>query len=278
MIKEFWQEVKEERKLKKQLKKQNKKRRLTGEEKAYKVFGILLGFFVLFGSIFFTCNRPKGDGEVSWGDAVGLTPEMVEELEKPVDENLILTNGKLNFDDYMSFVKVFTDAGVKCFNEDGEIIDSANEKDAYITSTVTLNDKQLGGYCRETNRDMGFVGTIDLLDLDIFSENEKTYLKTIVYCKLDKVINNTDLPNVYLTSISEIRVLSGSLAILDTTVQINQISQESNDFIVEKLDELSDNAFSTLANDTMSLYINMIKSVFNTTITIGSEALVFNPA
>ena len=43
MIKEFWQEVREEKKERKRLKKQRKKLALTGEQKATKIMAILFG-------------------------------------------------------------------------------------------------------------------------------------------------------------------------------------------------------------------------------------------
>ena len=54
MIKDFWQERKDEKKRQKQLKKQNKKLPKTREQKAYKIFGVCFVLFLIFGSIFYT--------------------------------------------------------------------------------------------------------------------------------------------------------------------------------------------------------------------------------
>lgn len=288
MIKEFWQEVKQERKERKRLKKERKKRALTGEQKATKIFGIFLGFFVLFGSLFFACNNMSiGDLDFSWGTLVGLDKEIVEELEKPVDENLLLIDGKINSEDYMSFISAWIAAGADgtYFNEDGELIegegDSFDEEERevlFIDETLTLSGKQLGGWCRESNIDLGYVSTMDILDMKFYKENDQFYLSTIAFCKLSKLLGSDEVPNVYLRTVSPIKVLDGNITTLGCELYINNLSEESNKVVVDKINELSQNKLSTLVNDlVVTAYINPLKQIFNATIELVDNTVVFIP-
>ena len=56
MIKEFWQERKENRQKQKELKKQKRKLPKTKEQRSYKIFGVCFTLFLIFGSIFYACR------------------------------------------------------------------------------------------------------------------------------------------------------------------------------------------------------------------------------
>lgn len=289
MIKEFWQEVREEKKERKRLKKQRKKMALTGEEKATKVFGILFGFFVFFGSIFFACsNFSVGDLTITWGQLVGLDEEIVKELEEPVDENLLLIDGRISNDDYMSFVDAWIDAGAdpSFFDENGElidrdIVDENVEEDAevlYIDKALHLSGKQLGGWSRETNIDLGYVSTMDILDMKFYKEGEQYYLSTIAYCRLGKLIENDEIPNVYLKTVTPIKILDGNITTLGCELYINKLSEESNKVVVDKINEITSDRLTTLVNDLIvTAYINPLKIIFNATMELTENGVLFVP-
>ncbi len=288
MIKEFWQEVRQERKDKKRLKRENKKNKLTGEEKATKIFGILFGFFVFFGSIIFACNNMSlGDlSDINWGSAIGLSDEMVEELEKPVDENLLLINGRISDDDYTSFVNAWINAGAdeSYFEEDGGIIDdeeSDEETDLsglYINSELYLSSRVIGAWCKETNIDIGYSSSVDILDMLIYKENNNYYMSTISYCNLKNILGIEGVPNIYLKSVSEVSILNGKLTILGTELYINALDEEMNEKIVDKINDISDDKLSSLVNDmVVTAYINPLKDLMRANIYLSSNGVIFVP-
>jgi hypothetical protein len=90
---DFLKEEREERKKQRKLQKEQKKKPLTKEQKKYKIFGIITGFLITFGAIFFCCRG--GGGSYTWTDIVGITPDMIVELEKPIDESIVIPRGRI---------------------------------------------------------------------------------------------------------------------------------------------------------------------------------------
>ena len=262
---------------------------LTGEEKATKIFGILFGFFVFFGSIFFTCSGFDLENfTISWGQIIGLDAEIVEQLEAPVDENLLLIDGRITNDDYMSFVNAWIAAGADAsyFDENGELIDKEIEDEEveeeaellYIDTVLNLSGKELGGWCRETNIDLGYVSTIDILDMKFYREGDQYYLSTIALCKLSKLIESDEVPNIYLRTVSPIKILDGNITTLGCELYINQLSEESNKTVVDKINELTSDRLSTLVNDLIvTAYINPLKTIFNATMVLTDNGVAFIP-
>lgn len=287
MIKEFWQEVRQERKDKKRLKKENKKKRLTGEEKATKIFGILFGFFVFFGSIIFACNNMSlGDlSDINWGAAIGLSDEMIEELEKPVDENLLLINGRISDDDYTSFLNAWIGAGAdeSYFDEDSGILDSEDGEETdlsglYINSELHLSSRVIGAWCKETNVDLGYHSTVDILDMLIYKEDNNYYMSTISYCNLKSILDIEGVPSIYLKSVSEVAILNGKLTVLSTNLYINALDDKTNEEIVEKINKISDDKLSSLVNDmVVTAYINPLRDIMRANILLSSNGVIFVP-
>lgn len=277
MIREFWKEVREEEKEKKRLKKEAKKKHLTGEQKAYKVFGILLTIFVIFGSIFYTCkDSGEADTDFNWGDIFGISQETIEELYEPVDENLLLTNGKILDEDYLDFQNVLRDAGVSesFFDNDDEDFD---DSEYYIQKEIMLTDKQLGAFCNNAMKEFGEGSTLEILDLAIVSDDSGCYLTTIVYCDLSKIISYEQLPKVYLTTKTKFRLMGigGSLTVTSGDVRINRLDEETNDEIVDKIDSMG--ILKTYVNDTTVGYIELLKEVINASLTLCNGGIEFKP-
>lgn len=277
MIREFWKEVREEEKEKKRLKKEAKKKHLTGEQKAYKVFGILLTLFVIFGSIFYTCSGSgDGDTDINWGDVFGISQETIEELYEPVDENLLLTNGKISDVDYLDFKTKLLGAGVnESFFDDS--VDDFVDSDYYIQKKIKLTDKELGAYCNNMAKEFGESSTFNILDLTIVSDENGCYLTTIAYCDLSKVIDYDDLPKVYLTTRTKIRLMGSdsALTITNGDVRINLLDEETNDEIIGKIDSLG--TLSTYVNSATKEYIELLKDIINASITLCNGGIEFKP-
>ncbi len=278
MIREFWKEVREEEKEKKRLKKEAKKKHLTGEQKAYKVFGILLTIFVIFGSIFFTC-KSSGDGDgdynFSWGELAGISEEMIEELNNPVDLNLLIPNGKINSGDAIDFEKKMSDAGV---NEEifGDDLDDMEEDVFYIDREMTLTSKELGAYCNSMAKELGESGLLEVLDLKVSYDNGY-YLTTIAHCDLAEIVGYDELPKVYLTTVSEIRLMGSdkTLKTVGGSIHINRLDEDKNDEIVETIDSV--NTLSTYVNALVVDYIELLKEIVNAELKLMDDGIKFIP-
>ena len=278
MIREFWKEVREEEKEKKRLKKEAKKEHLTGEQKAYKVFGILLTIFVIFGSIFYTCSGSgDGDTDINWGDVFGISQETIEELYEPVDENLLLTNGKISDVDYLDFQNILRNAGVSETFFDDDYDGDFEDSDYYIQKNITLTDKQLGAYCNNMMKEFSESSIFDILDLTIVNGDSGCYMTAIAYCDLAKIIGNDDLPKVYLTTHTKVRLMGvdSALTITNGDVRINLLDEEANDEIVDKIDSLGN--LKTYVNSATVDYIELLKDVLNASITLCNGGIEFKP-
>lgn len=277
MIREFWKEVREEEKEKKRLKKETKKKRLTGEQKAYKVFGILLTIFVIFGSIFFTCKN-NGDGEVdfSWGDLLGISEETIEELNEPVDLNLLIPNGKITSLDAIDFENKMRTAGVKNTLFEDDDIEDNDEEAFYIEREMILTSKEIGAYCNSMAKEMGESSSFEMLDLEI-SYNDGYYLTTIAYCDLADVVSYDSLPKVYLTTVSEIRLMGSDkeLKVVGGSTRINRLDDDKNDEIIKKIDSIG--TLSTYVNTLTVEYIEMLKYVVNAELKLMDDGIKFIP-
>ena len=111
MIKEFWQERKEEKKKLKQLKKENKKLPKTKEQKAYKIFGFLFVIFIICGSISFACRGSGQNVDYTWESVVGITDEMKTALTSKFDKAKLLTD-PIDAIDWGSTKEALTQAGL----------------------------------------------------------------------------------------------------------------------------------------------------------------------
>lgn len=276
MIREFWKEVREEEKERKRLKKEAKKKHLTGEQKAYKVFGVLLTIFIIFGSIFFTC---KGSGDtdvdINWGDLFGISRETIDELKEPVDQNLLLPNGKISSIDYIDFETKMKNSGVDegFFQDDGEEYEATLY---YINRVMRLSDKEVGAYCNIMAKELSENGTLEILDLSIVNDNG--YLLTsVAYCDLSKIINDDSLPKVYLTTVSEIRLMGSEakLTSVGGNVHINLLDEERNDEVVSKIDSVG--TLSTYVNTWIVDYIEVLKEIVNARIKLVDGGIEFIP-
>lgn len=271
MIKEFWAEQKDERKQRKLLKKQQKKQ-LTKIDKARKVSGIFVTILIIIGAFGFTCSGSGNSSGVNWKDAIGITEEYIIEMEKPVDENLLFPNGKIMEDDWLSFVNVMKNGGMNVFDAENKVDDSLLEG-AELVSPIDVNGRHLGAISKEMNIVMGVGEITNICYFEIFKENDKFYEKSIVYLDLSKSIKDIDLPAVYLTTVSEVKVLSGQLYAMNYKVIINELSQELSDEILATLNDLTDDKITRLANSTINNYIYMFFSSINVNFALSDNGL-----
>lgn len=257
------QEEKEARKERKLQKKLNKKSPLTKEQKYYKIAGVIVGILVTFGAILYSCNAMAGDG-YEWTDLVGITDEMIEELEKPVDENLLFSNGKLSVNDLNSCKAILDDAGANVLDNKEEVI---------ATKSFTLNSKEVGALAKQTLLEGG--STLDILDFEIYYENDCYYEKSIVKINLKEVVEGEDLPTIYLQSTSKIDILGESICILDTKYKINMIEEDINNSIIELLEKYSKFTDQITGNDMINMVINLFATNVGTKINLQDNGIEF---
>lgn len=261
-LKELWQEHREEQKLKKIQKKQKKKEKLTHEQKVYKIFGILLGCFVTFGALFSTCsNFSTGVGDFSWNKLVGISDEYVAELEKPINESTLFPNGRIGKDELSSLEKKFQDCGLDILLND-DFDESELENGSVVISDLYLTARELGALVNEV---LVSINYIKVCDMSITFENDIYIQKSIVYVNLNELIADVNLPKIYVTTISEAIVLNGTLAVLNSDIKVNQVSEKLNDKIIEMLDSNSSIKMSSIGN-----------SFINSTIQVFSESVFKN--
>ena len=142
MIRDFWQERKDEKKRQKQLKKQNKKLPKTREQKAYKIFGVCFALFLIFGSMFYTCRGLGDVDSYSWDSLIGLSADMKSKLSTSVDRTDLIMTKQLDAIDWSNCRDALNSAGVGGVILSDEInLEILTDKSVTLTSTLTLDSR-----------------------------------------------------------------------------------------------------------------------------------------
>lgn len=235
MIREFWQERREEKKQLKQLKKENKKLPKTREQKAYKIFGFLFVVFIIFGSISFTCRSSGQDVDYSWENVVGITDEMKTALTAKFDKAELLTD-PIDAIDWGSAKEALTKAGLEDIIVDNKISDSVlQENNIKIVGDIRCNESVVGGLSKHLLSMDDNSKYINLLQLSMYEEGNNIYLESIMTLDLSLLVYETALPIIYVRSTSMLDILDNKLSALGTKVQINDIEEELNNEIVKTI-------------------------------------------
>lgn len=271
-LKELWQEHREEQKLKKIQKKQQKKVGLTHEQKVYKNFGIIFGLLVIFGALFSTCsNFGAGVGDFSWNKLVGISDEIVDELEKPVDETILFPDGKIGKEDLTSLEIKLEECGLDIL-VDENIEEGELENGTVVISDLYLTDRELGALVNELWKSVNY---IKVSDMKITYENGVFIQKSIVYVNLNELISDVNLPRIYLTTISEAMILNGTIAVINSDITVNQVSEELNDKIIEMLDGNSSLKMSSIGNSFINSTLKLFGDSFFESFELKNNGLFF---
>jgi len=263
-LKEFLKEEREERKTRKLQKKLAKKSPKTKEQKYYKIAGIIVGVLITFGALFSSCKN-CGGFEFNWSEAVGITDEMIVELKKPVDENLLFIDGKITKEDYDSCIETLN------LNE-ANILE--NDEITGPTGDFILNSKEVGALVNgmfSTGDSVYF----DILNFKIFYEDNYYFEESIVKVNLDDVISGQDLPIVYIQSTSKVDILSGELCVLSTNLQINMLEEDMNNRIIEILKGYAGFNSVNGVNNMINLAIGLFTRSINTSIAFIDDGIEF---
>lgn len=264
-LKDFLKEEREERKARKLEKKMAKKSPKTNEQKYYKIAGIITGVLITFGAIFSSCKN-CGGFEFNLNEAVGITDEMIVELKKPVDENLLFIDGKITKDDYNSMIDKLNSVEANIFESDKLI---------KPTDDFVLNSKEVGSLINGM-MSSGDSVYFDILSFKIFYENNYYYEESIVRVNLNDIVQGQDLPIVYVRSTSKVDILSGELCVLSTNLRINMLEEEMNNQIVDILKSYGGfNSVNTM-NNMVNLALDLFAKSINTSISFVNDGIGFN--
>ena len=257
MIKEFWQERREEKKRLKQLKKENKKLPKTREQKAYKVFGVLFVLFMIFGSIGFACRGGGEDVDYSWENVVGITDEMKTQLTARVDKNTLVTS-PIDAIDWGMAKDELGKVGL-----DGIIVDNNISTELLLEGTQSINGNMvcsynvIGAIVDRLIESDDYAEYIELLQVTIMEDGSDIYLESVMSLDLSLLVYETALPIVYVKSTSMLDVLDNELSALGTKIRINNIDEELNDEIVDTINE---NSYFDISFFTNTLIVNEINN------------------
>ena len=180
-------------------------------------------------------------------------------MEKTVDENLLFPNGKITDDDWLSLTNKLKLAGLEIADDEGMLLEETDEE-ARLQGVVEITGREIGAMCKEMNSIFGYGTILNVNDYEIYKEGNKYYQKSIVYIDLKNMVSQLKLPSIYLTTISEVRPVAGQLKAMNYRLIINQLSEEMSAEILEKLNELTNDRLTRLANDTLNNYIYLFFS------------------
>lgn len=274
MIKEFWQERREDKKKQKQLKKENKKHNQTKEQIAYKIFGILFGIFIVIGSIGYACSSTGDLGEIQWGNLMGITDEMLDAINEPVDSNLLLTENVLASSDWEDAQAELLLHNIDIVNDGKLAEDLLIREDIFLEHDLTLSMMSLGALIYQFNNELG---NAELLSFKLFKDGSNTMLTTVCSLDLGVVVSGVDLPMAYVTTTSRLTLLDEEVNSMNSQVYINQIDEEMNNLIVETLNSNSYRDIAFFTNTQMVGHINTIAKLFNANIEINGANIIFVP-
>lgn len=235
---DFLKEEKEERKQRRKLQKEKKKKYKTPEQKRYRIYGFITVLLIIFGVFFTTCNT--SDNDYTWNKIIGITDEMIIELEKEVDESKIMPEGMIADAEWIECNTILVGAGIDLEKEDNDFV---------IYNNFTLTDRQTGALIKKLWTILSNNVVKNICDLEIYAVGEKFYMRSVVYLDLSQLILGADLPSVYLTTVSHVEVLDNYLTCMSNDVIINNLSTDVSNEIINVLKDNSTTNIKNLAGE-----------------------------
>lgn len=243
---DFLKEENAERKKRRKEQKANKKKVRTPEQKRYRIYAFITVLLIIFGVFFSTCNT---NGEpFTWNKIIGITNEMIVELEKDIDETGLFPKGKISELDWESCNNVLKDSGINFDTQDDSFVQY---------ESFSLTDRQVGALAKKMLADLDNSVIKNVCDLKIYAVGEQFYMRSVVYIDLSTMIVGAELPSVYLTSTSKVEILSNSLVCMSNQVLINNLSPEVSSEIISVFDKNSSTKISTIAGEIISTSITL---------------------
>lgn len=266
-LKEFWHEEKQVRKQMRAERKRNKKQPKTTREKVYKILGIVFAIAILLFGTIRACSNLSGGYD--WNVITGINNEIIEMLERDADTSIILKDFEITKESENSCYSKLASAGIN--------ITEISEDDNLIpTKTIELNSLEAGVIARDVLKDVFQENNYDVLALKVYSDTYDVYQKCVIKVRLSQYISNVNLPDIYITTTSVCEIQDERLSNLNYVTTINNLSVEESEKV---LNVLNNNVitinFKKMATDNVNLALNMINSMFETTLDIASDRVGF---
>jgi len=263
-IKEFWQNEREEKKRKKLLAKESKKKILTPEQKLTRIMSIIFLIVVVLGA-FYSCSKVFGGG-VDLKDAIyNVSEETKTAIQKTVDTNLLFLNGRYSQDDKDKCFEKLKESGNKTVQTFDDI-----DEDYKINTDVIMENNALRGLVGNLFSDSK---DIVLCEFQIYAINGEYFEKSIVHLMFDD-IDYFGVDGVYVTTISSVEILDNSITALDSYAIVNNLDGETNEKVIEELNEYMELVESITTTNTDDYSLNKIMNYYiNSSINLFATAI-----
>lgn len=264
-LKEFLNEEKQYRKEKRAEQKKQKKQSLTRGQKVYKFVSIIFVIAIIFGALSYSCRSIGGVGE--WGQLNDLNSDVKQILNAVPNESDVLgDNVKIQDSDRQSFVDKLISVGV----------DYGGDSEQAPTGDFELTSREIGAYVKDFWDEMNNNQKFEILSYKIYFGGEKFYEQSILKFYLNKYFDNSDLPVMYVTSVSQVEVQSGNLNIISTSSIINTLSEQESREIFDALNKKTIvYSFETISNLNINGAINSLSLVTKTKMTLEDGKIKF---
>lgn len=278
MIREFWQERREEKRKQKELKKQNKKLPKSREERAYKIFGVFFVLFLIFGSIFSTCSCNGGglDG-YSWDKIIGITDEIKANLTVPVNKDDLIQKEEINAIDWSICQDKLNDVGLNIILNNKINSELLLAEDLKISSELVLNDIELGCLIENLIDITSLKDSINLIELNLYEENSRTFIRGLFNVELSAIVISDSLPSVFVTTISKLEVLDEKLFVMNSELQINKLSDSANEDALDVLNKSSLVGLETYTSNLLDQKIKEFATCIKANVSIEDCKIKFTP-
>ena len=250
MIKEFWQERKEEKQRLKELKKDN---RLNKPKTSLwnKICVVCFVMLIVLGPFVVSFGSGDSKTEFSWDKIIGITDEVKESLSKDVNRTALITTREINSSDDLRLEQELTDVGL------GGLLSEEStdgEGDIELTDDLVLDSYMLGALLNDLLEEI-YSGDVEICELIIYEEEGHKMLKSLMYINLGTITLSDNLPFVYFITTSRLTTHAGELVSLDEEIIVNDLTQEESEQIIDVLDGSN---FRTVAHYTNNLIVGQV--------------------
>lgn len=272
MIKEFWQEHRENKKQLKKQRRHSKKHPQTGEQKAYRIFGFIFVIGLMIGCVAFCCRQSGDVPSYSWDSVIGITDEMKEALTQNVKESDLYSD-PIDIVDWSDARDKLITGGLSAIIKNDSFDFEELEKNHKITSDIELKENEIGAIINRLFSTDEYVNYLTIKYIDIYWEDDQAYMKTVIVMDLSLLIAGTELPMAYVTTTSCLDILNENLACIGANVQLNQIESALNEEIVQLINKSSVVEISYFTNNYVAMILNGFKSSINADFIIQNNGI-----
>ena len=282
-IKDIWDEVQEDRKNKKELKKQqklNKKKSRTGEQKAYIIFWVVFIIFIVFSCVFSSCSMLSCSGfsceMYNFSALIGISDETIEELKKDVNKNDVMICDEIAFADWLKCVATFNNSNLDIITKNNLDKDKLNGE--LSSQDFILKGSEIGALYNKLTDVYASEKNIDVLNLQIVGDIDdpnKGIMESVVLMNLSDLLGVGNLPQIYLYTKSEVQILQDNLAILDSEIKINNISDNAQEEIEKFMANKDLDSLINISNETICDTMQSFAKLFDCKINIASNGFKF---